>query len=213
MQVVADSAVLLPHPARKSGPEVAAREVEPFPALSEVNHLGLARVQPRPASRGSSRPPPEPTWAWRLSGTERLRRPHTAPAHPHRTASARCPERAGRCWPAKARQPRPEVFQRPSAPFRDGRIPVRYDGASPVWDVGPGRPSHALALTSATDVIKVRALSSRRVVLHAGQRYYAPLEPPLPSGRLHHRLIRPVSCPTSCVVRRVSPVPAQTVHT
>src|SRR3954447_2858344 len=92
-------------------------------------------------------------------------------------------------------------------------MPVYYDGRFPAGVVGPGYPGHALVPTPATGMIKVRALPSRRVVLHADQRYYAPLGLPLPSGRLHHRLIRPVSCPTSGVVRRVSPVPAQTVHT
>src|SRR6476646_366865 len=90
---------------------------------------------------------------------------------------------------------------------------VDYDGGCPAGAVGPGGPGHALALTLAPDTSKVGVLPSRRVMLHADQRYYGPLGLPLPSGRLHHRLIRPVSCPMPGVVRRVSPVPAQTVHT
>jgi len=38
-------------------------------------------------------------------------------------------------------------------------------------------------------VIKVGALPSRRVVLHADQRYYDPIGLPLPSKGFHHRLI------------------------
>jgi len=49
-------------------------------------------------------------------------------------------------------------------------------------------------------------------MLHADHRYYDPLGLPLPSGRFHHRLIRPVFARRR-PGRRVSPVPAQTMHT
>jgi hypothetical protein len=45
----------------------------------------------------------------------------------------------------------------------------------PAGVVGPGGPGHALMLTLATSMIKVRALPSRRVLLHADHRYYDPL--------------------------------------
>jgi hypothetical protein len=48
--------------------------------------------------------------------------------------------------------------------------------------IGPGRPGHALTRNLITSVIKVRALPSQRVMLHADHRYYAPLGLPLPSG-------------------------------
>jgi hypothetical protein len=44
-------------------------------------------------------------------------------------------------------------------------------------------------LTLSRGMIKVRALPSRRVIMHADQRYYDPLGLPLPSAGLHHRLI------------------------
>jgi hypothetical protein len=59
-------------------------------------------------------------------------------------------------------------------------------------DVNPGwldRAVPALALTFSASVIKVRVLPSRRVMLHADQRYYDPLGLQLPSAGLHHRLI------------------------
>src|SRR5664279_1840235 len=56
---------------------------------------------------------------------------------------------------------------------------------------GLGGPSHALALTSSTDVTEVGVLPSCRV--HPGDhRYYDPVGLPLPSVRLHHWLIRAV---------------------
>ena len=42
-------------------------------------------------------------------------------------------------------------------------------------------PGHALALTHSARMIKVGALPSRRVMLHADQRYYDPIGLPLPS--------------------------------
>jgi hypothetical protein len=60
-------------------------------------------------------------------------------------------------------------------------------------------------------MIKVRALPSRRVMLHADHRYYDPLGLPLPSARFHHRLI-PAVFARRRPGRRASPVPAQTVR-
>jgi hypothetical protein len=48
------------------------------------------------------------------------------------------------------------------------------------------------ARTSLATTTEVRALRSRRVLLHADPHYYGPLGLPLPSARLHHRLIRAV---------------------
>ena len=73
-------------------------------------------------------------------------------------------------------------------------------------------PGHALTLTRSAHVIEVRALPSRRVVLHADHRYYDPLGLPLPSKGFHHRLI-PLVFARRRPGRRVSPVPDQTVHT
>ena len=50
---------------------------------------------------------------------------------------------------------------------------------------GPGGPGHALTRASAAGVTKVGALPGL-------PRYYDPAGLPLGSGRLHHRLIRPV---------------------
>jgi hypothetical protein len=61
-------------------------------------------------------------------------------------------------------------------------------------------------------VIKVGALSSRRVMLHADQRYYDPIGLPLPSKSFHHRLI-PLVFARRRLSRRVSPVSNQTVCT
>src|SRR5205807_7157510 len=70
--------------------------------------------------------------------------------------------------------------------------PDRIDGQKPVGGIGSGCPDHALTLTSSPTMTKVRALRSRRVVLHADHHYYDPIGLPLPSARLHHRLIRTV---------------------
>ena len=51
------------------------------------------------------------------------------------------------------------------------------------------RPPLCLARTSIATTTEVRALRSRRVVLHADPHYYDPLGLPLPSARLHHWLI------------------------
>ena len=72
------------------------------------------------------------------------------------------------------------------------RQPMEFDGLAPAGGDGPGGPGHALTRDTAASVTKVGALPSRRVVLHAGQRYYDPVGPPLPSARFHHRLIRSV---------------------
>jgi hypothetical protein len=56
--------------------------------------------------------------------------------------------------------------------------------------VGPGGPGHALARTSNLSVTEVRALPRTRAASRAG--YYRPVGLPLPSARLHHRLIRAV---------------------
>jgi hypothetical protein len=69
------------------------------------------------------------------------------------------------------------------------RHETRYDRLRPAGVIGPGRPGHALTLTFSGGVIKLRALPSRRVMLHADHRYYGPLGLPLPSRRFHHRLI------------------------
>jgi hypothetical protein len=61
------------------------------------------------------------------------------------------------------------------------RHETRYGSLRTAGGIGPGCPGHALALTSAGSMIKVRALPSRRVMLHADQRYYGPLGLPLPS--------------------------------
>jgi hypothetical protein len=42
-------------------------------------------------------------------------------------------------------------------------------------------------------MIKARALRSQRLYLDADHHYYDPVGLPLPSARLHHRLIRAVS--------------------
>jgi len=89
---------------------------------------------------------------------------------------------------------------------------VKLDGLPPAGVVGPGGPGHALASTSVISVTKVGALPSRRVVLHADRRYYDPVGLPLPSARLHDRLIRAV-CARRRLGRRVSPVPDQTMRT
>src|ERR1039458_1907290 len=46
LEVVAANAALQ-HPTRHAGSEVAAEEVKALPALSEVNHLRLLRMQPK----------------------------------------------------------------------------------------------------------------------------------------------------------------------
>jgi hypothetical protein len=56
-----------------------------------------------------------------------------------------------------------------------------------------------------------RALPSRRVMLHADQRYYAPPGLPLPSRRPHHRLVHLVFARRR-PGRRASPVPAHTMR-
>jgi len=89
---------------------------------------------------------------------------------------------------------------------------IDYDRARPVGVVGPGGPGHALVLTTVTNVIKVRALPSRRVMLHADQRYYDPIGLPLPSKSFHHRPI-PLVFARRRLSRRASPVPNQTVCT
>ena len=61
-------------------------------------------------------------------------------------------------------------------------------------------------------MIKVGALPSRRVMLHADQRYYDPIGLPLPSKSFHHRLI-PLVFARRRPGRRVSPVSNQTVCT
>jgi len=61
----------------------------------------------------------------------------------------------------------------------------------PVGVDGPGGPGHALALTSISGVTEVGALPSHRVP-PGDLRYYDPVGLPLPSVRLHHRLIRTV---------------------
>ncbi len=48
MQVVADDPPLLPQPTRYAGAEMASEEVQSLPALPEVRHLRLIRVQPQP---------------------------------------------------------------------------------------------------------------------------------------------------------------------
>jgi len=48
-------------------------------------------------------------------------------------------------------------------------------------------------------------------MLHAGHRYYDPLGLPLPTRRLHHRLIH-LAFARRRPGRRASPVPAQTVR-
>ena len=94
-----------------------------------------------------------------------------------------------------------------------GGKPVQLDGPRlPAGVVGPGGPGHALTLTSTTSTTEVGALPSRRVMLHADHRYYDPVGLPLPSARLHHRLIRAVFARRR-PGRRVSPVPHQTVIT
>ncbi len=47
MQVVAANAALQ-HPTRNTSPEVAAKEIEAFPAFPEVNDLRLLRMQLKP---------------------------------------------------------------------------------------------------------------------------------------------------------------------
>jgi hypothetical protein len=61
------------------------------------------------------------------------------------------------------------------------RLIAGYGKPRPARVVGPDEPGHALALTHFARVIKVRALPSRRVMLHADQRYYDPIGLPLPS--------------------------------
>ena len=78
--------------------------------------------------------------------------------------------------------------------------------------VGPLRTGHALMLTRFARVIKVRAFPSRRVMVHADQRYYDPIGLPLPSKSFHHRLI-PLVFARRRPGRRVSPVPNPTMCT
>ena len=73
-------------------------------------------------------------------------------------------------------------------------------------------PGHALALTHFDRVTKVGALPSRRVMLHADQRYYDPLGLPLRSARFHHRLI-PLVFARRRLRRRASRVPDQSLRT
>ena len=61
------------------------------------------------------------------------------------------------------------------------RLLVGYGKPWPAGVVGPSHPGHALTLTHFARVIKVGALPSRRVMLHADQRYYDPVGLPLPS--------------------------------
>jgi len=99
-------------------------------------------------------------------------------------------------------------------PHRTGsrrRHETRYGRRAPAGGTGPGRPGHALALTLIRGTIKVRALPCQRVIMHAGHRYYDPPGLPLPSRRLHHRLIHLVFARRR-PGRRASPVPAQTVR-
>ena len=100
--------------------------------------------------------------------------------------------------------PPPRLLQhvRPEDPVKEGvEAPLRrplgrhaepvleashlVHGRTPVGVSGPGGPGHALTRTSAPGVTKVGALPGRA-------RYYDPAGLPLRSGRLHHRLIRPV---------------------
>jgi hypothetical protein len=68
------------------------------------------------------------------------------------------------------------------------RLIVGYGERRLAGVVGPSHLGHALMLTHVARVIKVGALSSRRVMLHADQRYYDPIGLPLPSKSFHHRL-------------------------
>jgi len=45
VEVVADNALLLPQPAGHAGVKMAPEEVKALPALPEVDHAGLSRVQ------------------------------------------------------------------------------------------------------------------------------------------------------------------------
>ena len=47
MQVVANNTLLLPKPTRHAGTKMTPEEVKAFPALSEIDHTGLVRVQGR----------------------------------------------------------------------------------------------------------------------------------------------------------------------
>ncbi len=86
----------------------------------------------------------------------------------------------------------------------------QVDGPTPAGMIGP-HSGHVLTLAPYTGAIKVRALRSRRVVLHADRHYYGPLGLPLPSARFHHWLSHERSLLTR-LDRRVSLVPNQTLR-
>ena len=119
-------------------------------------------------------------------------------------------------WPQSIADVAVLALSPPTAPHPRLRQTAACRGS---WTEEPRPCPHAYLLP---DVTKVRALPSRRVLLHADHRYYDPVGLPLHSGRFHHRLIRPVSArqaaqtglscsvPTLRACRR--PYPEETPH-